>query len=176
MATKSPTTTHKQLLDFLNGLYCEPAPDSLESVGDNAQTVVISHVEMTLDKMYLGLWSTEHFKWERIMGEMCGSLELVVTHPVTKQQLRRTGAAAIRYDDSNFTMALPLLKAECTKNAAKSLGKVFGRDLNRSKKASYVEQVCQVIEQQDKRKRGVKPVYVPVKAPKAGSKKKIELP
>jgi hypothetical protein len=34
-------------------------------------------------------------------------------------------------------MAFPKLKAECLKNAAQSLGKVFGRDLNRKNKDTY---------------------------------------
>jgi hypothetical protein len=34
-------------------------------------------------------------------------------------------------------LAFPKLKAECVKNAALSLGKLFGRDLNRKNKDEY---------------------------------------
>lgn len=38
-------------------------------------------------------------------------------------------------------MAYPKLKAECLKNAAKTLGKVFGRDLNRREKVDTYQPV-----------------------------------
>ena len=34
-------------------------------------------------------------------------------------------------------MGFPKLKAECLKNAAQSLGKIFGRDLNRKQKDTF---------------------------------------
>ena len=145
-------------------LNSEPALEGIEPTPDKkAVTLVISHVEMTLDELFFGLWSTENFKWSAIANEVQGSLELVVTHPVTGQTLRRTGAASVvitvdRVPDaikenaqarnewalnpSNkkqnaLDLAFPKLKAECLKNAAQSLGKIFGRDLNRKNKDQY---------------------------------------
>ncbi|CAI9673443.1 MULTISPECIES: hypothetical protein [Elizabethkingia] len=126
-----------------------------------AKTINISHIEMTLDEMFFGAWSTENFKWTVIQNEVVGSLELVVMHPVTGMMIRRTGAASIiiqvdkvpdeiknnskarnihalspeNKKPNALDMGFPKLKAECTKNAAQSLGKVFGRDLNRGEKA-----------------------------------------
>jgi hypothetical protein len=150
------------LQKFQGRLNSEPAFESVELTPDKkASTVVISHIEMTLDELFFGQWSTENFKWHAIANEVQGSLELVVIHPVTGMEIRRTGAASIvimvdrvpegvtgvernqwALNPSNkkanaLDMAFPKLKAECLKNAAQSLGKVFGRDLNRKNKDTY---------------------------------------
>ena len=152
------------LQKFQARLNAEPPEESTESTPDKkAKTVVISHIEMTLDEMFFGQWKTEGFRWQTIANEVQGTLELVVVHPVTGYEIRRTGAASVvitvdRVPDqikddpqlrnqwalspSNkkpnaLDMAFPKLKAECLKNAAQSLGKVFGRDLNRKNKDTY---------------------------------------
>ncbi len=136
----------------------EPEEASLGQTPDKkAQHIFISHVEMTLDEYFFGLWSTENFRWAVIANEIVGSIDLVVIHPVTGFRMVRTGAAAIQimvdkvpdeiYKDpvkrnqwalnienkkpAALDMGFPKLKAECIKNAAKSIGKLFGRDLNR---------------------------------------------
>ena len=156
------TDLKASLAKFQEFLNREPKDTELERTPDGkAVYLPISFVEMTLDELYLGLWGTENFKWSAIGNEVQGSLELVVTHPITGTQLRRSGAGSIvimvdalsqeekqrlskqqinlyALDPSNkksnaLDMAFPKLQAECVKNAAKSLGKIFGRDLNRKK-------------------------------------------
>lgn len=151
-----------QLQDFQARLNREPELTELDKTPDGkAWTLPISFVEMTLDELYLGLWGTENYRWSAITNEVQGSLELVVTHPITGQQIRRTGAASIvimvdslsKEEKERMTnqqrnlhalnpenkksnaldLGFPKLKAECTKNAAQTLGKVFGRDINRKK-------------------------------------------
>jgi hypothetical protein len=151
------------LQDFQAKLNKEPDPREFDKTPDGrADYLPISFVEMTLDEIYLGLWSTENFTWSAITNEVQGSLELVVTHPITGKQIRRIGAASIiimvdslapeekdkmskqarnlfALDPANkkpnaLDLAFPKLKAECVSNAAKSLGKVFGRDINRKNK------------------------------------------
>lgn len=151
------------LQNFAKRLNTEPDPREFDKTPDGkANTLPISFVEMTLDEVFMGLWSTENFKWSAITNEVQGSLELVLTHPVTGQEIRRTGAASIVItvdkipDDVNDKMTkqdrnlyalnpenkkpnaldlgFPKLKAECTKNAAQTLGKLFGRDINRKKR------------------------------------------
>ena len=135
----------------------EPTPDN------KAKTLTISHVEMTLDEYFFGLWSTENFKWSVIQNEVVGSLDLIVVHPMNGMFIRRTGAASIiiqvdkvpeeikgnsklrnewALNASNkkqnaLDMGFQKLKAECLKNAAQSLGKIFGRDLNRKQKDTF---------------------------------------
>lgn len=153
---------NQRLQVFLTRLQAIPNKDELDKTPDGkASTLPISYVEMTLDELFLGLWSTEKFTWSTITNEVVGSLELVLTHPITLKEYRRVGAAGIvitvdAIDDeikkkmskqarneyannpSNkkpnaLDLAFPKLKAECVKNAAQSLGKIFGRDLNRKK-------------------------------------------
>lgn len=147
-----------ELQNFLQRLNREPNPEELDKTPDGkAKTLPISFIEMTLDEIFLGLWSTENFSSKVTINEVCGELELVVVHPVTGDIIRRTGAAAIIIMTDkvpeNLTgqarnewsvsiankkynaldLGYPKLKAECVKNAAQSLGKIFGRDLNRKK-------------------------------------------
>jgi hypothetical protein len=157
---------HKDNLEalqkFQQMLNAEPDQAGIESTPDKkAQTLVISHVETTLDELFFGHWRTENFKWSTIANEVQASLELVVIHPISGYELRRTGAASViimvdRVPDgvtgternrwalnpdnkkaNAMDLAFGKLKAECLKNAALSLGKVFGRDINRKNKDTY---------------------------------------
>ena len=152
------------LQNFTTKLNVAPSQDSIDKTPDGkAGTILISHIEMLLDEYFFGLWETENFKLSVISNEIVGSLELVFYHPTTGFRMRRTGAAAIQImvdkvpedikdkpRDKNLwalnpenkksnalDMAFPKLKAECLKNAANSLGKLFGRDLNRKKQDNY---------------------------------------
>lgn len=148
-----------ELEKFLMRLNREPNPSEIAKTPDGkASDLPISYVEMTLDELYFGLWSTRNFTTKLISNEVVGELELEVIHPVTQKPIVRIGSAAIQImvdkvpdgmsgqvrnqwalDPANkkpnaLDMAYPKLKAECTKNAAKTLGKIFGRDLNRREK------------------------------------------
>lgn len=156
------TSVTTQLQDFLRKLNQDPPDSELDKTPDGkAKTLPISFVEMNLDELFLGLWETENFTWSAITNEVQGSLELVVTHPITGQKIKRTGAASIVITVDSLTddekkgmskparnlyalnpenkkpnaldLGFPKLKAECVKNAAQSLGKIFGRDINRKK-------------------------------------------
>jgi len=153
-----------RLQKFQSRMNSEPPMDSVEATPDRkAQTVVISHIETTLDELFFGQWSTENFRWSAITNEVQGSLELVCVHPLSGAIIRRTGAASIVItvdkvpddikDDpikrnlwalssenkkpNALDLAFPNLKSECLKNAAQSLGKIFGRDLNRKNRDAY---------------------------------------
>lgn len=127
----------------------------------------ISYVEMTLDELFFGLWSTENFRTERHFNEIVGQIDLVWTHPITGEKMRRVGAGAIpimqdkdvlkldhvdgevkkmpsTVQDFELTKkkraldgAYPSLKSICLSNAAGSLGKIFGRDVNRDFEDQY---------------------------------------
>lgn len=131
-------------------------PPNAKEVRENAHNAMakylpISFVEMTLDEMFFGLWETTDFRWQVMGNEVVGSLTLRVFHPVEKIWLSRTGAAAamirqakgakITDIDAKLHNALgmdfPHLKADCLTNAARSLGKMFGRDLNRKFEDAY---------------------------------------
>lgn len=146
---------------FVETINRVPDPKSVDKTFDGkAFTILISHIETTLDEFFFGLWDTVDFRWQVIANEVVGSIQLEAIHPVTGHKIKRTGAAAIEIqvdavpsdiktkkqrnewalDPSNkkagaLDMGFPKLKAECIKNAANSLGKMFGRDLNRGGKA-----------------------------------------
>lgn len=150
--------------NFTQKLNKSPELDSIDKTPDGkASTILISHIEMLLDEYFFGLWETENFKWSVVANEIVGSIDLCVYHPSAGVRLKRTGAAAIQImvdrvpDDlknnpveknrwalnpdnkkSNaLDMSFPKLKAECLKNAANSLGKLFGRDINRKKQDAF---------------------------------------
>jgi len=147
-----------QIQDFQRRLNANPEVSELDRTPDGkAKTLPISFVEMTLDELFLGQWGTENFTSKVIANEVCGEIELWVIHPITGTKIIRSGAAGIiiqvdkapdgmsnqernewALNPSNkksnaLDLGYPKLKAECTKNAAQSLGKIFGRDLNRKK-------------------------------------------
>ena len=124
----------------------------------------ISHMEMALDEVFFGQWSTQNFHWQVVANEISGSLELSVFHPLTKVWITRVGAGAVQIMvdaipdiekkgmtkqainqwatslDNKKPGALAnggfaKFKAECFKNACISLGRYFGRDVNREHRA-----------------------------------------
>lgn len=145
-----------QLQDFLAKLNREP--ETYEATPDGkAKSIPISFIEMALDEIFLGQWGTRNFTSKVVLNEVVGELELYVIHPITGRKITRVGSASIiiqvdkapdnlagqarnewALNPSNkksnaLDLGYPKLKAECTKNAAQTLGKVFGRDLNRKK-------------------------------------------
>jgi len=144
-----------KLENFTKRLNTPPKAEELQKTPDGkAWHYPISFVEMSLDEMFFGLWSTENFRWSALQNEVQGSIDLVVLHPVTGFTIRRTGSASIqimvdavpeelKHEKNRWSIDIgnkkpnalyqgfPKLKAECIKNAAVSLGKSFGRDINR---------------------------------------------
>jgi hypothetical protein len=116
----------------------------VNKMAKNAKYIPIAVIERLLDELYSGLWQTDNFRTEVIANEVVGSIDLKVYHPVAKMWITRTGAASAMILTSagkpvtlenkitnTLVTSYPKLKAECIKNAAKSLGVRFGRALNR---------------------------------------------
>lgn len=135
------------LQDFQRRLNTEPDPREFQDTPDGrAKTLPISFVQMTLDEIYLGQWEISEPTFQQIFNEVVGCAVLTVIHPVTDRPIRRTGwASVVITQDKDAAMAefnttkkknaldlaFPKLGAEILKNAAQSLGKIFGRDINR---------------------------------------------
>jgi hypothetical protein len=107
---------------------------------------------MTLDELFFGQWELSEPTYQQIFNEVVGTGILTVWHPITGRAIKRAGfgAVVITQDkdaaiaDFNITkkknaldLTFPKLKAEILKNAASSLGKVFGRDINRKAKDAF---------------------------------------
>lgn len=136
--------------DFTRRLNTEPDPREFDRTPDNkANTLPISFVEMTLDELFLGQWEVSDVHTQQIFNEVVGTGILTVWHPVTQRPLKRAGFGAVvitqdkdaTIGEFNMTkkknaldLSFPKLKAEITKNAAQTLGKIFGRDINRKSK------------------------------------------
>ena len=146
------TYDQKALASFTSEvLNAEPDPATIlvNKFAGNARFIPIGVIESELDSIF-PFWETTRFKWEVIANELVGSLELVLTHPITRTKMIRTGVGAVMIQTraneaptvenkipNTLTKDAGHLKAECIKNAAKSLGKRFGRDLNRSTVKGY---------------------------------------
>lgn len=129
-------------------------------IAKKARYLPISFMEMAMDELFFGMWSTEDFRWTVIANEVTATLTVKYLHPVTREWLKRTGVAAIQImvdsipEQEKSTMskkeinewansisnkkpaALEMggfasLKADCFKNAVQSIGRYFGRDVNR---------------------------------------------
>ena len=106
--------------------------------------IPIGHIENQLDEVYSGLWQTSG-KVEVMMNSIVATVTLKVFHPVVKVWINRIGVGAIRLqlnagsaamDASNmkgdaFEKGVGIAKSVAIRNAAASLGVVFGRNLNR---------------------------------------------
>lgn len=105
-----------------------------------SMSVPIGIVENTLDDIYQGLWSTRNLVVQSLGGSLndkgemqgyfCVSIDLVVIDPAGIE-IVRSGVASGYILHNNMKTHFAALKSMAIKNAAKSLGDAFGRDLNR---------------------------------------------
>jgi len=139
---------------FTRRLHEEPAKEEIQTnpAANNSRYIPISFLEMKLDEIFEGQWSVKNFQSRTIANEEVGSLELWFLHPVTNTWLCRVGAGAVMIQfkqgsdiadgltakiKNTLTKDYPHLKAECFRNACLSIGKMFGRDLNRKLNDQY---------------------------------------
>lgn len=152
MSTEINKTDIKALEDF-NRLLNKPVPAKHQNIHQGATYVPVGYMETTLDSLYFGLWQTKNITVDVKTNEIVATLELGVFHPVLKQWIWRAGTGSVPIQqrsgsqissmvDTKIKNAIqknaPAAKAFAFKNAAQSLGTVFGRDLNRSFTGDYV--------------------------------------
>ena len=154
-----------KIQNFQKMLHKEPieAEIKVNKQANNSRYIPISFLEMKLDEMFFGIWSTKNFQSKTVVNEEVGSLELWYLHPTAKTWLCRIGAGAVmimQKKDSEITDVgakikntmskdYPHLKAECFRNACLSIGKAFGRDLNREFDDTYNPIIKEVENPQD---------------------------
>lgn len=137
--------TLSDLDKFTARLNREPNEREVESDRSGAKYLPISFVQTTLDELFLGLWSWEVKQYQVIANEITVHGELRFFHPVARVWLTRSGVASAiirQRKDADLTdigakikdslvMDLPHAEADAMKSAARKIGKIFGRDLNR---------------------------------------------
>ena len=105
-----------------------------------AVSLAISSVEAQLDSIFgVGCWDTQNFRMEIIGSstEKAGQayyvayLTLGFLHPITRQWRSHEGTASGYVEHKTMETFAQAAMARCMKNAAKKLGEVFGRNLNR---------------------------------------------
>ena len=144
----------ERLMQFNQTLAQAPKEGEVKTHREGWRYLPIQVIEDKLDHFFQGHWIIENFKYQVIANEMIGSLDLSVLHPVSGIWIKRTGTGAviiqqrvkkdekgnrIPIDITDISSKIPNtltrdmghLKAECIKNAAKSLGRAFGSDINR---------------------------------------------
>lgn len=125
-------SNQEQLWQFIHDLNSEPKPEHISKNDDGTLYIPISITQRLLDEIFLGMWSFEMKetsfgrKWAR------GSGFMTVVHPLTGEKITRGGDAAI-FLTHNMRTDSPRLEAMVLLSCAKKYGKVFGRDLNRTK-------------------------------------------
>jgi len=142
---------------FLKSL--DEAPKKIDKA-QGYETVPISTLEATLDEVYMGIWKTDNFRHHVIANEIVGTIDLHVYDPTIKTWITRSGNASVMIRQASgsaltdigakikngLVMDFPKLSSMCLKAAAKTLGKKFGRDLNRKWEDSYEDIYSQQIE------------------------------
>jgi hypothetical protein len=105
----------------------------------------IEIVEKKLDAIYSGLWQVVNVNYNQMLNSVTCSVELQVFHPVLRVWVTRAGLAAwpiqLKKGEKEITpwtintmalqMNLPAARALAIHNAAKGLGRTFGRDFGR---------------------------------------------
>jgi len=143
-----------QTMEGFNKMLNEEVPENdieINKFAGNSKYLPISYIQMLLDQFFVGLWETENFTYTVVANELIGNVTLKYYHPFAKVWLKREGAAAVMIQQNKGanitdisekiknTLAKdhPHLLAACICSAARSIGKRFGRDLNRKLEDNY---------------------------------------
>lgn len=117
--------------DYLERISLEPSNVIATEDGDYDYQPV-SHLRNLLDEIYNGEWSWDLDREIIGKGEAIAKGTLYFIHPVTGGIVRRSGTAGLPLS-KGLRMDYPKLASAAFTNACKSIGKIFGRDLNRDK-------------------------------------------
>jgi hypothetical protein len=90
---------NRSIMDFVKSLNQPPSKDELKKLDlgygkGEVDYVPIEIIEDKLDYFFSGLWQTRNFKYQVIVNELVGDLELGIWHPVLKEWIWRSGSAA----------------------------------------------------------------------------------
>lgn len=157
-ALQSNKGSFHALEEFTRLINQPPPKEGIKATPDGkAETLVVSYVEAKLDEVYLRQWGASDVHIQIVANEILVWLTLWVIDPQTKLRIERPGFAAVQitvdkvpeeiYKDAKLRnqwaldlnnkkpnacyLSFPKAKSMAIKNAAQSLGVIFGRNLNR---------------------------------------------
>lgn len=120
--------TNEEYLEIINAY-----PVGVKDADDgDYKFIPISVIEALLDSVFGGSWSWDLDRETFGKGYVIGKGRLAYQHPVTGLLITKSGTAGIPLS-KEVTMDYPRLEAAVLLNAAKKIGRAFGRDLNRDR-------------------------------------------
>jgi len=144
---------YKDVEQFQMFLNKAPAKSEIKTnpYANDSQYIPIAIIEKRLDEMYAGLWSVDDCVIQVVANSVLCTLNLKVVHPIAKMIIGRAGVGAIPIQlnkgekEMSFSTIksdairknAPAAKSQALRNAAQSLGMIFGRSLNREDVADY---------------------------------------
>lgn len=126
--------TNEEYLGIINA-----EPEGVKTSEDKSYRFIpISVLEAKLDEVFAGDWSftMDRELFGKAFATGVGTLSYV--HPVSGDAIHKTGTAAVALS-KDINMDFPKLESQCIINAAKKIGPVFGRNLNRDKDDAEVK-------------------------------------
>lgn len=137
----------------------------VNKMAGNYRYLPIGFLENEMDRLFMKLWQTKNFRWQVVANEIIGTIEIHYYHPVLRQWLCREGSASVMIQmkseknggDGDITNVknkitntlekdFPHLKADCFRNGVKSLGRRFGRDMNREDRVVIMESASKLFD------------------------------
>lgn len=145
------TKQRQNLSKWLIMAHDEPEKVCVNKFAKNTKYVPISYIEMKLDELFFDGWNLEIKSYELVLNSIVVSVRITGLNPATGREFYRDGigSKAIQLNSNSKPMdisniksnglelAFPAAKAQAFKNAAQSIGKVFGRDISREIQDEY---------------------------------------
>ena len=142
-------SNQNELQVFLN----QEPPDKwirVNKFANGSRYLAIDKIEYLLTSIFLK-WYVEVLEWKVIANSVCVSIRLFYQSPINGEMLHQDGLGAMPMQtdegkgavDFNFIktsavqMALPGAESYAIKDAAEKIGRVFGKDLNRTELMAY---------------------------------------
>ena len=140
----------------------EPEKVAVNKFANNTKYVPISYVEMKLDEMFIDGWNREIKSHDQVLNSVVVVVRISAFNPSNGRDFFRDGigSKALQLKRGSSAMdiaslqpnacelAYPAATTQAVKNAAQSIGKVFGRDVARELNAEFNSMV-EIIDQSD---------------------------
>lgn len=148
---RSTTKQREALTNWLRMAHEQPKMVLKNKFANNTNYIPISYIEMKLDELFLDGWNLEIKSYSQVLNSIVVEVRISGLSPANGRNMFRDGigskpiqlkkgasAMDIKSIQSNACeLAFPAAKAQAVKNAAQSIGKVFGRDIAREVQDEY---------------------------------------